>query len=102
VAQSLATPMMRATAAAVLLFVINIIGLGLGPLATGALSDALAPRFGEQSLSYALLCVHCVYLWSAIHFWLAARTLPEDLAAVGRAARREARGEPTLLADGSR
>ena len=59
-------------------------------------------RFGNQSLSYALLLVHLVYLWSGIHFWLASRTLPEDLAAVGRAAQREARGEPTLLPDGSR
>jgi predicted MFS family arabinose efflux permease len=102
VTQFLATPKMRATAAAALLFVINIIGLGLGPLVTGALSDALEPRFGDQSLSYALFFVHLVYLWSGIHFWLASRTLPEDLAGVGRAAQREARGEPTLLPDGSR
>jgi predicted MFS family arabinose efflux permease len=102
VTQSLATPKMRATAAAVLLFVINIIGLGLGPLATGVLSDALEPRYGVQSLSYALFFVHLVYLWSGVHFWLASRTLPEDLAAVGRAARRESRGESTILADGTR
>jgi len=37
--QSVVPPHMRATAAAILLFIINLIGLGLGPLAVGALSD---------------------------------------------------------------
>jgi predicted MFS family arabinose efflux permease len=41
--QSLVEPPMRATAAAALLFVINIVGLGVGPVAVGALSDALQP-----------------------------------------------------------
>jgi MFS family permease len=40
--QGLAERHMRATAAAVLLLVINLIGLGLGPLALGALSDLFA------------------------------------------------------------
>ena len=85
ITQSLATPLMRATAAAVLLFVINIIGLALGPLATGMLSDALAPRFGDDSLRYALLIVSCVLVWSGVHFWLAARTLEADVSYVRRA-----------------
>ena len=41
-AQGLAPPHMRATAAAILLFIINLIGLGLGPLAVGMLSDQIA------------------------------------------------------------
>jgi len=85
ITQSLATPLMRATAAAVLLFVINIIGLALGPLVTGMLSDALAPRFGDDSLRYALLIVSCVLVWSGIHFWLAARTLEADVVYVRQA-----------------
>jgi MFS family permease len=85
ITQSLATPTMRATAAAVLLFVINIIGLALGPLATGVLSDVLEPRFGDDSLRYALLIVSCVLPWSAVHFWLGARTLEADIAYVRQA-----------------
>ena len=39
-AQSIVPPHMRATTSAILLFIINLIGLGLGPLFVGALSDA--------------------------------------------------------------
>jgi MFS family permease len=85
ITQSLATPAMRATAAAVLLFVINIIGLALGPLTTGVLSDVLEPRFGDDSLRYALLIVSCVLPWSGVHFWLGARTLEADVAYVRQA-----------------
>jgi MFS family permease len=98
VAQSLATPQMRATTAAVLLFVVNIIGLAVGPALTGALSDALEPRLGEDSLRYALLIVSLVLAWSAFHFWLAGKTLIPDLAVAREATRREAAGQP-LLAD---
>ena len=72
----------RSTAAAVLLFVINILGLGLGPSTVGVLSDALQARFGGDSLRYALLIVSTAYLWAGFHFILAARTLRADLQAV--------------------
>jgi MFS family permease len=85
ITQSLATPAMRATAAAVLLFVINIIGLAFGPLTTGVLSDVLEPRFGDDSLRYALLLVSCVLPWAGVHFWLGARTLTADVATVRQA-----------------
>ncbi len=80
--QSLVAPRMRATASAILLFVINLIGLGLGPQAVGILSDLLHGEFGIESLRYALLSVVAVFAsWSVVHYWLAARTLVEDLAA---------------------
>ncbi|MBW2697822.1 MAG: MFS transporter [Deltaproteobacteria bacterium] len=85
ITQSLATPLMRATAAAVLLFVINIIGLALGPVTTGALSDVLTPRFGDDSLGYALLIVSCTLAWAGVHFLLGARTLAADVEYVRRA-----------------
>ena len=88
VTQSLATPRMRATAAAVLLFVLNIVGLSLGPAVTGALSDALAPRYGADSLRWALLIVSTLFVWSAIHFYLAGRTLEADVARAAVAARK--------------
>ncbi len=79
--QSIAKPHMRALASAVLLFIINLIGLGLGPSATGALSDALAPRFGDESLRYALvILVVGGNIWSAVHYGLAAKNLRADLA----------------------
>ena len=92
VTQSLATPKTRATAAAVLLFVINIVGLAMGPALTGALSDALQPSLGDDSLRYALLIVSGGLLWSALHFKLAARTLASDRELAREAAARESAG----------
>lgn len=80
--QTLVPPNMRSTAAAILLFVINIVGLGLGPQGVGILSDLLHPRFGVESLRYALLITVAGFAaWSVLHYVLAARTLREDLAA---------------------
>jgi MFS family permease len=73
---------MRATASAILFLILNIIGLGLGPATIGILSDYLAPSYGAESLRYALvILVPAVMFWSACHFYLASRTLREDLAA---------------------
>ncbi len=71
---------MRALASAILFFVLNLVGLGLGPLVTGMVSDLLAPRFGSQSLRYALALMSIVYIWSTFHYLMAARTIREDLA----------------------
>jgi predicted MFS family arabinose efflux permease len=78
--QGLVPSYMRATAAAVLLFVTNIIGLGLGPQAVGILSDLLRPMYGENSLRYALLTIAMLTVVGAYFYWVAARTLREDLA----------------------
>jgi len=77
--QGLVPPHMRATASAVLLFIINIIGLGLGPQVVGLLSDLLRPAYGVDSLRYALFIVSLLTLAGAALFWLGARTLRADL-----------------------
>ncbi|MBI3800094.1 MAG: MFS transporter [Deltaproteobacteria bacterium] len=83
--QGLVKLRMRATAAAVLLFVINLIGLGLGPQTVGLVSDLLTPAYGKEAVRYALLWVVVVgNVWGVIHYFLAARTLREDLAAKER------------------
>ncbi len=75
-------PRMRATASALLFLVINIIGLGAGPYTVGLVSDLLGPTLGSESLRYAMLYVlPPVMTWSAVHFWLASKSLREDLAA---------------------
>ena len=53
--QGLATLRMRAVAAAVLLFIINIIGLGAGPQAVGIVSDLLSKSYGQDSHGIAYL-----------------------------------------------
>lgn len=83
--QSLGTPTMRVATAAVLFFIINIIGLACGPLFTGYLSDTLQPHYGDDSLRYALVVVTVVaYAWAAFHFWLASRSIIEDFDYVER------------------
>ena len=44
----------RATASAVMLFLLNLIGLGCGPLFIGIVSDYLEPRYGVMALGYSL------------------------------------------------
>ena len=71
---------MRATAAAIYLLVVNILG-GLGPLLTGLLSDYLEPRYADMSIGWAVLIVASAFsVWSALHFYLASRTLAQDMA----------------------
>ena len=80
--QTLVKPHMRAMASAILLFVLNLIGLGIGPWFVGFVSDALAPQFGNESLRWALVSIVSVgNLWAALHYVLAGRTFHADLKA---------------------
>jgi predicted MFS family arabinose efflux permease len=92
-AQSLATPKTRATASALVLFVTNIIGLALGPAVTGLLSDLLEPRFGVDSLRWAMLAVSTMLGPAAWCFFSASRTMAVDMENARLASAREARGE---------
>ena len=66
------TPLhMRSVAAAINLFVVNIIGLGLGPFTVGFLSDQFVPAYGDDSLRYALMCTLVIIVWSIFHYYRA-------------------------------
>jgi len=78
-AQALAPPNRRAVSASVLLFIQTMIGLGLGPLVAGKIADELKQPFGNHALGYALALVSLVNLWSALHYWLAGRTVRADI-----------------------
>lgn len=80
--QGLVPVQMRSVASAIILFVANIIGLGLGPQTVGILSDLFSAQVGSESLRYALLTLACVNLWTAFHYFRAGRTLQADLAKV--------------------
>ncbi|MEQ8801248.1 MAG: MFS transporter, partial [Haliea sp.] len=77
---ALVPPSMRALTSAILFFVLNMIGLGLGPFLTGLTSDLLAPRFGDQSLRYAMVLASMTGLVAIALFYVGARKLPADLA----------------------
>jgi MFS family permease len=71
---------MRALASAILFLILNIIGLGLGPLLVGMLSDLLQASEGAHSLRQAMLyLLPPIMAWSTVHFLLAARSLRADL-----------------------
>uniref|UniRef100_UPI001ABBD204 spinster family MFS transporter n=2 Tax=Burkholderia stabilis TaxID=95485 RepID=UPI001ABBD204 len=76
--QLLAPPPARATASACFLFINNLIGVGLGSLILGALSDAMRAHFGEQSLRYSILCGLTLYVVSSILFAAATRYVNRD------------------------
>jgi MFS family permease len=99
---------MRATASAIVLLIMNLVGLGLGPLVVGILSDRFASQIftggsfltscpggraaGDATaataaacrnasfigLKCALLIAALFYVWSGVHFLLASRTLARD------------------------
>ncbi|MEN8182603.1 MAG: MFS transporter [Myxococcota bacterium] len=80
VPQNLVKVRMRALASALLLFILNLVGLGLGPLVVGFLNDLLAPRFGAEAIRYSLLSVSLMGGLAGLFFWLGARSYPRDLA----------------------
>lgn len=74
---NVAPPNLRATASAFYFLVASLMGFMLGPLAVGAVSDALSPRLGDRSLAVAMqiasgsaLCA-CLCLIVASRDWLA-------------------------------
>ncbi len=71
---------MRAVASSILFLVLNFIGLGLGPMLTGLLSDVLSADMGVDGLRYALAIVTFVNLWCALHYFHASRNIRGDLA----------------------
>jgi MFS family permease len=77
--QTLVPRQTRAVAVATTYLCTNLIGMGLGPLAVGALSDYLNPLFGAESLRYALLALCPGYLWACWHLWHASKTVHHDL-----------------------
>jgi predicted MFS family arabinose efflux permease len=79
--QALASPSRRALAASVLLFIQTAIGLGIGPLVTGMITDALLPRLGPEALRTAMATLALVNVWAGFHYWRAGRTVRRDIEA---------------------
>jgi predicted MFS family arabinose efflux permease len=70
----------KAVGSAILFFILNLVGLGLGPLSIGVVSDYLEPGYGTQSIGIALISVITVAGgWAVLHYALAARTLRADI-----------------------
>ncbi|NQZ97996.1 MAG: MFS transporter [Myxococcales bacterium] len=79
VTQGLAQLRMRAMASAIILFVINLVGLGLGPQLIGIGNDLLEASYGDEAIRYSLAVLGLFNLWAAGHSILGARHLRADL-----------------------
>lgn len=81
IGQSVVPPQMRATSAAILLFTINLLGAGMGPLALGLLSDYLNHGLGmgpAEGVRWALIASVVTGLGAFAAFWMARRTIRQD------------------------
>jgi predicted MFS family arabinose efflux permease len=78
-AQGLVPLRARAMAAATVLFFQNLIGLGLGPLFFGMLSDLIQPTYGEESVRYVLYGAAFLGLIPAFFFWRCSLRLDAEL-----------------------
>jgi len=108
-AQNMVDSSMRASAAFILTITLNLVGIGVGPLLIGFVSDTMAQHSFALG-SFAALCpggaaahgagadlvqacgvasragiadaiggASLLFIWSAVHYWLAARHLEADL-----------------------
>lgn len=76
--QHLVPAEMRATASASFLLINNLVGIGGGTFALGALSDALSSSYGDDALRVAMLIGLVCYLVAALLMALAAKHLRAD------------------------
>ncbi|MGI9325657.1 MAG: spinster family MFS transporter [Pseudomonadales bacterium] len=80
--QTLSPVPMRAVAAAIKMLCLNLVGLSLGPLIVGLISDQLKTELGDASIGIALSVLALLHLWSALHFWLCGRAMQKSQAAI--------------------
>ncbi len=79
IAQTLAPIHMRAMSTALFFFILNMIGLGLGPSISGWMIDIFKESNGEvESIRYAMTVTSLVFIPSILSFLVVARKLPKD------------------------
>jgi predicted MFS family arabinose efflux permease len=76
--QHLVPRQMRATASASFLLINNLIGLGVGPLLMGAISDSLKASYGAEALRYAAMICLSFYLLAGLLMLFAVKRLRAD------------------------
>jgi len=81
IAQTLAPIHMRAMSTALFFFILNMIGLGLGPSISGWMIDLFNANYGNvESIRYAMTVTSLMFIPSIISFLIVARKLPKDWA----------------------
>ena len=80
-AQALSTSQMRSLAHAIWTMPFTLIGMGLGPLLVGGLSEVWSVGYGSDSLRMALIATSTLLPIGAVGFFLAGRDLRSEIAA---------------------
>jgi MFS family permease len=81
VLQSVVHPRARATAFSIYMLLVNLLGLGMGPVVVGALSDYLSQGAGlgaAQGLRFALVIASSLGLVAAAIYWQARKYIAAD------------------------
>ncbi|MCW3848178.1 MFS transporter [Sphingomonas sp. LB-2] len=86
--QSEVAPAARVISGALLLLVMNLVGLGLGPTFIGMASDYFRPDYGQHSLRMAFYALAPMYLIAALLFLWLARMIKASPAAASAAPQR--------------
>lgn len=69
----------RSLAVAIQLLVVNLFGLGLGPVVVGALNDALRPEYGDGAIRYTMMIAAVTHVMACVFYFVSARTVREDI-----------------------
>jgi MFS family permease len=77
--QRLVPDEMRATMLMVVLFLMNLIGMGIGPLIVGSLSDVLTAAGSDNGLRSAMMVMTMGYVCASYHFVRVAGSIDADL-----------------------
>ena len=78
VVQNAVPPAQRGTASALLLFILNLIGLGGGPVFVGWLSDRFKPAYGTASLQMAFYGLAPFFVLCVLSHYAASRAIGRD------------------------
>ena len=78
VVQNAVPPARRGISGAILLFVLNLIGLGGGPVYVGLVADHFKPQYGTVALKYGLAALVPFYLLTIVAHLIASRSIKSD------------------------
>lgn len=78
-ALAIVRPRMRGFMTAVVNFIFNLIGAGLGGLIVGLFNDMLAPRYGDEAIRYSLLLMPVMLIAAAAFYFLGSLVVEKDV-----------------------
>jgi predicted MFS family arabinose efflux permease len=82
---SLSPPTMRAFVAALVYLSATLLGSAGAPILFGLVNDSLNPAYGDQAVRYTLLLAPLLVAVASLFFWIASRTVDDDMRAAGQA-----------------